>query len=354
MPSVQNPLDISVGPLHVKFYNETLGGCFFTGCLENARFAASRSMRPIICNGLEDPVDYRPGSPSASLSLSAKELSAHMMAHGAGDGASIVSGSSIDIQVGTPGANSTVASPAEWHIVKLTGAAPWTFSLFTENRDLWAASGTFVLDTDISIYNAALTNGDTAVIPLAGGTPAFAIDTTAVAANSFYVSDACLGKLSFNAVADALLAQWTYDSTAAKFTINGTYPIIDSNVTHGDTVALIGVAYNWGKVQDATSTLVDKTKRFKIQIGRALGEPIGIKGVHFLEGARNRRAIIIRIWKARNMTGFGLGFDAMASRDITLDTQFMGLDDTRNHPDSPVYEIEKVESTTDLSLDTLL
>lgn len=349
MPSVQNPLDISVGPLHVKFFNETLGGCFFTGCLENARFAASRSMRPIICNGLESPVDYRPGEQGASLSLSGKELSAHMIAHGAGDGASIVSGSSIDIVVGTPGSASTVAAPCEWHIVKLTGAAPWTFTVYTENRDLWAASGTFVLDTDISVYFAALTNGDASVSVSAAVTVASTPGTSTIT-----ITDACLGKITFAAIADATIAQWTYDSTAAKFTINGTYPIIDSDVTHGDTVALIGIAYQWGKVSDVTGTLVDKTKRFKIQVARTLGEPIGIKAVHFFEGARNRRALIIRIWKARNMTGFGLGFDAMASRDITLDTQFMGLNDERNHPESPVFEIEKIESTTDLSLDTLL
>lgn len=353
MPIVQNEKSITVGPLHTKFFSEELGGCFLAGCLENARLSLSRNMRAIICSGLEPPIAYRALDPGMGLSLSAKEISAVMMAIGAGSGASIVTGSGIDTLVGNPAAASSVASPAEWHVIKLSAAAgPWDFTVYAENRDLYFAAGTFVKGTDIEVYLAANNNGDANVA--ASALTYVAPPGPYGASGSFSVSDACLGKIVFNGVTDAVIVQWTWDASAAPFTINGTYPIVEGDVRHGDTVALIGIAYKWGKVYDAAGVMVPFANRQKVLVARARQQPIGIKAVHFFEADNVRKALIIRIWKAQNLQGFGIGFDSAATRDITLDTNFMGLDDKRNHPESPIGEIEIVDSATDLSIDTLL
>lgn len=351
--AIQNLKSISLGPMDVQLYNETLGGCFAAGCLETVRLNFGRAMRPIVCNSLDGVDEYRPLDPSVSLSYSAKELSAIMLAHGLGDGATIVPGASIDTIVGNPAADSSVAAPAEWHVVRLSAAAgPWDFSLTLENRDLRYAASTFVKGTDIEVYTAANTNGNTNVA--ASAWTYVASPGPYGASGSFSVLDACLGKLDFHSITDASVTQWTWDDTAPPFTINGTRPIIESDVRHGDTVALIGVSYKWGKVTDAAGVDVPAANRSKIQVGRALGEPIGIKGIHYFEKDRQKKALILRIWKARNMTGASLGFESQATRESTLDMAFMGIKDERNHPESPLFELEMVDSLTTLDPLTFL
>lgn len=350
MPA-QNLRNITLGPVDIKLYNEGLGGCFAAGCLSTVRITMGRNMLPIVCNVLDGVAEYRPLDPSAQIAFSAKELTSIMLAHGAGDGARIVGGSSIDVLVGpAAGADSTVASPCEWHLVKLSGTAPWTFSMYLENRDLWYTGSNFIQDTDISLYLAASTNGDTAVAK-----STVALDMAASPANNTWkVTDACAGKITFTAFADASVSQFTYDANAAPITINGVYPIIESDVKHGDTVALIGFAYLWGKVVDASGTLVDRANRTKIEVGDTLGEPIAIKAVHLFQADRKRKALIFRIWKARNMAGASLGFDSESTRQITMDTSFMAINDKKNHPNSPFGEIEIVDATSDLNIETLL
>lgn len=273
-----NAENISIGPLHLKVYSEDMGGCFYTGCLTTARFAASKNMQSVVCNILDGPITYRMLEPGMSIGYSTKELSSTNFAIAAG-GTTGVTTPTLDAnrKVGpdTVGGGSTVAEPVEWHIVKLpTGGAPWTFNLYLENRDVCRVDGSqsgFVLDTDIAIYLASPTNGDALVAKSA----AFTIDeTSAYDANSFRVSDACMGKLTFTAIADATLAQYTYDASSAPFTINGTYPIVENDVTHGDTVALIGLGYIYGRVVDAAGVLVPFANRQLIQFDNNQPTPV--------------------------------------------------------------------------------
>lgn len=350
-----NAENISIGPLHLKIYSEDMGGCFYTGCLTTARFAASKNMQPVVCNVLDGPITYRMLEPGMSIGYSTKELSATNFAIGAGGTSGITTPTIGDRTEGTIGANSTVASPAEWHIVKLpTGGAPWTFTMYLENRDVCTAAGAnsgFVLNTDISIYLASPTNGDAAVAVSA----AFTIDeTSAYDANSFRVSDPCMGKISFEAVADATIAQYTYDASSAPFTINGVYPIVENDVNHGDTVALIGFSYIWGRAVDAAAVLVPFPSRQLIQFDNNQPTPVSIKGIHFMQQDQTHFALIFRLWKAYNMTGFGTAFDSMSAADITIDTMFQAINDKRNHPNSPFGELEIIRSATALDLENLL
>ncbi len=353
MSIIQDIDSISIGPLWLQVVSEELGGCYNLGCLNSGRMLVPRAMREIRCSVLEAPAGYFPMQPGFGIALSSKELSAINFALGWGPGASLVTGSGIDTMVGNPAAASSVADPAEWHIVKLTGAAPWAFTLYTENRYLDRVGATFAKAIDIDFYTAANNNGDTNV---AGAL--WTVSPVAAHADGLVtVSDACSGKLSFSAITDASVSQWTYDASAAPFTINGTYPIIERNVQSGDTVALIGVAYKWGRVLDAAGTAIPAASQQALLLGNDINSsvtPVSLRGVHMLSNKSKRRAIMFEMWKGTNMSGFNTGFDSLSANDISLDFTYMAQDDARNHSTSPLGWVRFINSTTDLDPQRLL
>lgn len=337
--------NITTGPWKVRAYNEVTGLTWLLGCLEMVRFSFSKAMREVICSQLDGPVDYRVRQPRVDVSFDQRELGSLNFQAALGSQALVNTGAGIDIEVGPgAGSNSTTAAPAEWHIVKVDFSGdPATFTLYAENRNLF--KGTNTLGTEFDVYFAAKTNGDTAVTPASLGTG------ESVSLNAG-VDDWRMGKFTFT-IYDATVTQWTFDANEPLFTINGVKPIVESNVSTGDTVILVGLTYEYGLLYDASGTRIANTAIQQIQMPLLDEEAISLRMIHMFEKDRNGKALVIDIWKAINTTGMELSANSSGDSEMMLPARFTCLNDSYNHPNSPFYEIRIVDGVT-MNFDTLI
>lgn len=333
--------DITLGPWYVRIYSETLGQCYLTGCLTSLSISTSKVLKPIICNILKAPVDYIPHSPSCSVSFNARELSALNLATGLSSAATIA-------DIGTKhrvgpahgtGVTSTTATPAEWHIVKLplattgvSGAA--TFHL--ENRDIDPDSADFFvgfweLDQEYDEYDP-----NTGNLTL-----------------SLESNDVCNGEITITSgstlvpyLTGTKEAMFVYNaSTHGQITINGVLPIVEDNVRDGDYVLLVGVAYTYGYYPLlSTETLNTDYTRTLIEDPFKKETPISIKAVHVYRDGRT--ALVFRGWKLIKTSGIDLSFDTLSDEPYSLTIGYECIDDSYNHPNAPLFELERLEATT--------
>lgn len=360
----QRPVYMTTGPSAIKIYSEVLDGCFALGCLSNMRIGYSKNMQPIFCSALAPPIDYRPRNPSFSLDVSARELTAlnfHILGGSAND---IVTGTALTTAntVGNPAGSSTLTTPAEWWIVKTTGATPWDATVYLKRKDIFAANADstdpadFVKGADIEIYVAAKTNSDADVAAATTLYESNALTGTAsdAAKGSFYVADACNGKIVLGNIPDALVTQWVYQDSDPAFTINGVSPFIQDDIRTGDVVFLVGFAYTHGSVKAADGTQVPRTSRQVIEFPTLVEKPVAVKIVTRYEKDPLRKAKIIRVPRMQNMSGFGLGLNPLSTEIFSLDANFMALDSSDLYPNSPLFHVEIVDADSDISLESLL
>lgn len=353
MPAIR-PVYISTGEAAIKIASETLDGCYGLGCLSNAGYGYEKNMRAEYCSNRGAPLFYEAMTPGFRLDVSSKELSAVNFQLMGGSSLDIINGTEVTAlnTVGNPAAVSSLTNPAEWHIVKLSGSAPWSFDVYTELKDLGWGGGTaangFVKGTNIQVYTAAYTNGGTDV-----AAAAWLYSTTHVA-TKFTVDDACNGKVHFHLIADADLSQWTWNPSDPPFLINGVAPHIPTDLIMGDTVALIGISYFHSQLKDSTGEEIRDANRSIIQYPQAVEKPVFIKVVHRYSQDPDHFAQILRIWRAFNTTGMSQNMNPMTTTAHTLDASFRAADASDISPDSPMFHIEVVESTTTLTWESLL
>lgn len=352
MPAIR-PTYISTGEAAIKIASRTLDGCFGLGCLSNASYAYEKNMRAEYCSVRGGALFYEAMTPGFRLSVSTKELSAVNYQIQGGSALPIATGSSVTalLTEGDPTASSSVASPCEWSIVRLGGittAYPISFDMYTQHGDLAPTSGAFVKATNIEVYTAAKTNGATTV-----AAAAWLYSATHVA-TKFTVDDLCTGKIHFHLIADADLAQWSWNPSDPPFLINGVAPHIPEGLVMGDTVCLIGVAYTWGSLTDDTGAEIAAANRSIIQYPQEVEKPVAIKLVHRYSRDPDHFAQIVRIWRAFNTTGFSQNLNPMTTTAHTLDSEFRAVDASDISPDSPLFHIEIVESVEPLTWASLL
>jgi hypothetical protein len=345
MGQYDNAKEITIGPAEVRVYSEDLGQSYNMGCLQRVGLRFAQASRDIICDVRDGPTDIRRMAPAVDVFMDAKELSVNNLL--ASLGQSVITGSDITTfqlvgpgMVSGVGAPSTTTSPAEWHIVRLSAAAgPWASTvLYAENRELDADK------TDWAVYTAAYTNGDTNVAawtPSSGGTVT--------------LSDYRMGKFTFANLVDTDISQWTFDESDPAFTINGVRPIIEDDVQHGDTVCLIGLTYKYDDAYyDTTGTVVPATEMQIIKAPLETPKPVTIRVVHYLEDDRDRKAIVWLFHKAISdgAVDFSFGSDSMS--EIVSPARFRVLNDKRNHPTSPLYQVKIVKATADLDKELVI
>jgi len=339
MPQFENTRVMSKGQFWARIYSEDQAKSWNLGCLERVGFRFGKDIFTRVCDVRDGPISISSINPQCNVFMDQKELAVDNFLTSLCDAS--YTGAALTAQrlVGPGnGVASTTTAPAEWHIVNIGGASgPFTFSLFAENRDL--EEGT----ADWDVYTCAYTNGDTSVAAFTPGS-----------GGSIALSDNRLGKFTFTTIPDSDLSQWVYDDADAKFTVNGKYPFIEKDVKTGDTVALIGLTYSWGKASYTGGTDVAAGERQLIYTSTNQVEPVSIKLVHAMEDNRDRKALVMYFWKCIPEGSVDFAVNPTALADFTLPVSFRVLNDKENHPDSPFFAVEYMATTSDIDFEVLV